>query len=84
MRKLCPSKDLVIKKDPKRKLGIDQSSREFTYSAITTQGSTTTIILEGSMPTNIGFLGHLSPRAMGAGFLRGLLLGRNNKERITC
>jgi hypothetical protein len=34
--------------------------------------------------TNVGFLGHLSPRAMGTCFLRGLLLGRRSKQCITC
>jgi len=38
--------------------------------------STTTMVLEGSMSANIGFLGHLSPGAMCAGFLRSLLLGK--------
>jgi hypothetical protein len=34
--------------------------------------STTMMVLKGSMPTNAGFLGDLSPRAMGVGFLKGL------------
>jgi hypothetical protein len=34
--------------------------------------STTMMVLEGSMLTNVGFLGHLSPGAMGMGFLKGL------------
>ncbi len=34
--------------------------------------STTMMVLEGLMPTNASFLGHLSPRAMGVGFLKSL------------
>jgi len=41
--------------------------------------STTTMVFEGSMSANIGFLGHLSPRAMCAGFLRSLLLGKKQQ-----
>jgi hypothetical protein len=46
--------------------------------------STTTMVLEGSMSANIGFLGHLSLGAMCVGFLRSLLLGKSNKQCITC
>jgi hypothetical protein len=30
------------------------------------------MVLEGSMLANANFLGHLSPKAKGAGFLKGL------------
>jgi len=34
--------------------------------------STTTMVFKGLMPTNVSFLGHLSPGTMGMGFLKGL------------